>query len=114
MLTENNFMPLITIPTRITASSKTLIDNILHNRFNPDIKSGNLTVSISDHTPQFAVFPIANKNFPPKNHNIFIQDYKKIYHSQLKNSFQSIDWNFTETNNPSINHETSLTYNQEA
>ena len=72
ILTENNFMPLITIPTRITASSKTLIDNILHNRFNPDIKSGNLTVSISDHTPQFAVFPIANKNFPPKKHNMFV------------------------------------------
>jgi hypothetical protein len=82
LITENKFMPLITLPTRITAKSKTLIDNILHNQFNPDIKSGNLTVSISDHTPQFAVIPMPNKTFLPKNHNIFICNYKTLDHSQ--------------------------------
>ena len=39
---QNNFIPLITIPTRIT--SKTLIDNIFYNQYNSEIKSGNLTV----------------------------------------------------------------------
>ena len=54
-ITENNFMPLITIPTRIMKSSKTLIDNILTNRFVEGTVAGNLTVSISDHIPQFCI-----------------------------------------------------------
>ena len=37
-LTNNNFMPLITVPTRITAKTKSLIDNILFNHFVSGIK----------------------------------------------------------------------------
>ena len=90
-------MPLITLPTRITSSSKTLIDNILYNQFTPDIITGNLTVSISDHIPQFTIIPLPNKNVLPKNHNIYVRDYKKINHAQLINHFQSVNWDFTET-----------------
>ena len=56
---ENNFLPLITIPTRI--ASKTLIDNILYNEYNSEIKSGNITVGISDHMPQFSLIPKKKK-----------------------------------------------------
>ena len=56
-LTNNKFMPLITLPTRITKSSKTLIDNIFYNEFSNQIFSGNLTIGISDHMPQFAIIP---------------------------------------------------------
>ena len=109
-LTDNNFMPLITLPTRITSSTKTLIDNILHNQFTPNIQSGNLSVSISDHIPQFAIIPITNKNFLPKNHNIFIRDYKNVNKTQLINSFQSVDWEFTKPND-NINNETHININ---
>ena len=95
-LTDSNFMPLITLPTRITSSTKTLIDNILYNQFTPNIQSGNLSVSISDHIPQFAIIPIANKNFLPKNHNIFVRDYKNINKIKLINNFQALNWKFTE------------------
>ena len=37
--TGNGFMPLITLPTRITARSKTLIDNIFYNEFSDEIVS---------------------------------------------------------------------------
>ena len=57
LITENNFTPLITAPTRITGKSKTLIDNILFNDFSSNITSGNLTIGISDHLPQFALIP---------------------------------------------------------
>ena len=56
-LTSNLFIPLILQPTRITSHSNTRIDNIFSNVIDPDIISGNLTVTISDHLPQFAIIP---------------------------------------------------------
>ena len=49
-ITSNLFVPHITLPTRITNRSQTLIDNIFSN--NPEFEnctSGNFTFSISDH-----------------------------------------------------------------
>ena len=79
LFTSNKFMPLITCPTRIGKTSKTLIDNIFYNQFSNDIKSGNFTVGISDHTPQFALITtnysnIKNKSKPTKK----IRKYKQI------------------------------------
>ena len=56
-LASNSFIPLILQPTRITSHFNTLIDNIFSNAINPDIISGNLTATISDHLPQFAIIP---------------------------------------------------------
>ena len=53
--TSNSFIPLILQPTRITSNSTTLIDNIFSNAIVPDIISGNLTATVSDHLPQFAI-----------------------------------------------------------
>ena len=54
-LASNSFISLILQPTRITRHSNTLIDNIFSNVFDPGIVSGNLTATISDHLPQFAI-----------------------------------------------------------
>ena len=65
--TSHLFVPHITLPTRITSKSKTLIDNIFSN--DPDFAngvSGNFTISISDHLPQFLLMPDGLKH-PPKN-----------------------------------------------
>ena len=51
-LGSNSFIPLILEPTRITSHSNTLIDNIFSSVIDPDIISGNLTATISDHLPQ--------------------------------------------------------------
>ena len=51
-LASNSFIPLILQPTRITSHSTTLIDNIFSNVIDPDIISGNLTATISDHLPE--------------------------------------------------------------
>ena len=53
--TSNSFIPLILQPARITSNSTTLIDNIFSNVIDPDIISGNVTATISDHLPQFAI-----------------------------------------------------------
>ena len=52
-LASNLFIPLILQPTKITSHSNTLIDNIISNFIDPDIVSGNLSATISDHLPQF-------------------------------------------------------------
>ena len=56
-LASNSFIPLILQLTRITSHSNTLIDNIFSNVIDPDIISGMLTATISDHLPQFAIIP---------------------------------------------------------
>ena len=64
----------MTIPTRITPPSSTLIDNIFKNTVNESLVSGNLTFSISDHLAQFLIYRELtinnNKNKKRKNHNI--------------------------------------------
>ena len=54
-LASNSFIPLILQPTRINRDSNTLTDNIFLNVVEPDTISGNLTATISDHLPQFAI-----------------------------------------------------------
>ena len=48
------FIPQITLPTRITEKTVTLIDNIFTNSYkhNSNSVSGNITTYISDHLPQ--------------------------------------------------------------
>ena len=50
---SNFFFPTINLPTRITDSSKTLIDNIFYNDICKKIKAGNIATTISDHLPNF-------------------------------------------------------------
>ena len=76
ILTANLFVPHITLPTRITNRSQTLIDNIFSN--NPEFEhctGGNFTFSISDHLAQFLLIPSSDRKLP-KLHNIKIRDTK--------------------------------------
>ena len=54
-LFNHNFTPQITLPTRITEKTATLIDNIFVNGQTQKYNSGNITMSISDHLPQFII-----------------------------------------------------------
>ena len=66
-LASNSFIPYILHPTRITSHSKTLIDNIFSNFISPDIISGNITATISDHLPQFSLFLAFYQILLPQN-----------------------------------------------
>ena len=65
LLSSNGFRPLILQPTRMTVRdgklSATLIDNIFINDLETNSSGGNLTVSISDHFPQFVQLNIFEK-----------------------------------------------------
>ena len=68
-------MPVITIPTKINNQKNTVIDNIFTNNINPDIKSGNITLAISDHLPSFIVIPKQKtKSFPQKSKPFYKKD----------------------------------------
>ena len=85
-LTNNNFMTLI---TQITATTKSLIDNIIFNHFVSGIKSGNINVSISDHVPQFTIIPYLTKNVPIKNKEHLLETLKNIDKTLLVNTLKA-------------------------
>ena len=73
-LASNPFVPLVLKPTRITSHSYTLIDNIFSNIIDPDIISGNLTATISNHLPQFSIIPNMFGNTASNKTNIYERD----------------------------------------
>ena len=53
-LTSRGFYPLVSLPTRITDTTATLIDNIFTNNVDCQIASGLVMADISDHLPVYA------------------------------------------------------------
>ena len=101
---SNFFYPTISIPTRITSTSKRLIDNILYNNITKSISAGNIVTSISDHLMQY-IFILGEISEKPNNNKIFkIKDTaENLKKSQF--ALDKIDWRRTldignkETNN---------------
>ena len=52
-MTSFGFLPHILQPTRITAFSSTIIDNIYSNNIEQETFSGNILIQLSDHLSQF-------------------------------------------------------------
>ena len=91
-LTSLSFIPHIIHPTRITPHSKTLIDNIFSNVANfSQGRSGNLTISLSDHLAQFLVIPL-DKCFTPPKISKFKRDTKNFDRENFFLDLLSIDW----------------------
>ena len=81
----------ITIPTRSTVRSRTLIDNIFTNSVEENSTSGNLECCISDHLAQFLIFP-NQRVLQQNNHTKYKRSYKNLDNSKFKNELQNIDW----------------------
>ena len=92
-LASNSFIPLILQPTRITSHSNTLIDNIFSNVIDPDIISGNLTATISDHLPHLIIIiPNMFGNISDNKSNIYEWDWSKFDQENFVLDYFSIDW----------------------
>ena len=91
-LAFNSFIPSILQPTRITSHSNTPIDNIFSNVTDPDIISGNLTATISDHLPQFSIIPNMFGNISGNKSNIYERDWSKFYRENFILDYFSVDW----------------------
>ena len=86
------FLPHILRPSRVTTNSKTLIDNIFSNKAVPNIISINLTVTISDHLPQFLVAPniFFNASYPISNN--FERDWTRFDQENFVLDYFSVEW----------------------
>ena len=91
-LASNSFISLILQPTRITSHSNSLIDNIFSNVIDPDIISGNLTTTISDHLPQFVLIPHMFGNILCNKSNIYERDWSKFDQENFILDYFSVDW----------------------
>ena len=91
-ITANLFVPHIIHPTRVTSSTKTLIDNIYSNstQFLQGI-SGNLTLSVSDHLAQFLIIPEETHKIP-KNVKVYKRDSRNLDKENFILDLLSIDW----------------------
>ena len=87
VLGAHSFVPQILYPTRITKTSKTLIDNIFVNFLDKEICSGNLTSSISDHLPQFMFFSYEHNNVTKGKKN-----WSKFDQENFVLDFLEINW----------------------
>ena len=91
-ISSNLFVPHIIYPTRITPTSKTLIDNIFSNSINfENCISGNLTLSISDHLAQFLIVP-EKISLTPKKYNLFKRDLKQFDRESFLLDLVVIEW----------------------
>ena len=92
LLSSFSFVPLITRPTRVTATTATLIDNILTNNVENINHSdqGILVTDVTDHYPVFHIHRI------PKDKETEVYLIKRIYSTKNKQTFlESIaetDW----------------------
>ena len=91
-LASNSFIPLILQPTRIISHSNTLIDKIFSNVIDPDIISGILTATISDHLPQFAIITNMFGNILGNKPNIYERDWPKCDQENFILDYFSVDW----------------------
>ena len=91
-LAFNLFIHLILQAARITSHSNTLIDNIFSNVIDPGIISGNFTVTISDHLPQFAIIPNMFGNISGNKCINFERDWSKFDRENFILGYFSADW----------------------
>ena len=109
-LLSHNFMPQITLPTRITEKTATLIDNILINNNVLNCISGNITTSISDHLPQFIVLDsLLGTSTDESSFQFLYRSFKNFNEENFSNDINQINWTFaTENNDINLGFETLL------
>ena len=91
------FLPMITKPTRITAHSATLIDNIFTNNTTVSSKSGLIISDISDHLP---IFSIVLGDYLRKDSNSFtIRDTSEKRVNEFRHKLENTNWDFSDQAN---------------
>ena len=87
-LLSNNFIPQITIPTRVTEKSATLTDYIFSDNHDHKCISGNITTSISDHLPQFLIMENIRQTTIRKDVKISFRNFQNINEIDFQNELK--------------------------
>ena len=91
-LGSHNILPHISLPTRITSKSNTLIDNIFISTTNSPTISGNLMIGISDHLPQFLFLNQMSKPSKSKLNNVMSRSWSSFNEDNFRNDFNTLNW----------------------
>ena len=94
---SHNFFPTISIPTRLTDTASTLIDNIFISPDEVSYESGNLLTGLSDHLAQFLI-PISKK-VPEPHRNSKYRNWRDWNKESFVEEFRRTDWEDLLTNN---------------
>ena len=98
---SQHLLPYIVHPTRVSAHSTTIIDNIFSNVCNVDTISGNILTQISDHFPQFIVIKKAGIRMKPVSY--YQHDYSKFNQDNFLSDFNNINFSYLNENNLDLN-----------
>ena len=94
-LSSNNFIPYISIPTRITDTSATLIDHIFTKlslqHLSAAILAGNLISDLSDHLPNFLIWE--DTSCVPSNNRPLTRLLSDKNICKFRQHLDSVDWN---------------------
>ena len=88
-LLSKQVLPYIVHPSRISAHSSTLIDNIFFNITDNETISGTILTQITDHFPQLLV--VKHAGISHKNLSYFQHDFSKLNEETLLNNFENLD-----------------------
>ena len=89
---SNSYLPYIIQPSRHTSHSRTLIDNIFSNAVSKHINSGNIIPTISDHLPQFLIYPNIFAYPPSNKSNVFERNWSNFDQENFVLDYFDIDW----------------------
>ena len=97
LLSSYGFLPHILQPTRVTANTATVIDNIFSNNIQDEITSGNVLLSLSDHFSQ--IISVKREQIDlKKSITIFQRDYSKFLSESFRDNVSIQNWNYSHNN----------------
>lgn len=103
------FYPLNNRPTRITAHSATLIDNILTNNLSSQLFGGIILKDLSDHLPVFVyTFTESSPVHANRNQYTIARDYSENNIAIFRTHLTNVDWSNYSDNDPSIMYNNCL------
>ena len=105
-----SLIPTIDKPTRVYKNTATLIDNILVNKLDAEIYSGNIVSDISDHYSQFCIFQkikVVRKKGRKK-----MRDFSSFSENSFADELSQIDWDSVSGVQNDPYHSFTILYNK--
>ena len=95
---SNYFIPHISLLTKVTEKSATLIDNILTNNCQHNCESGNITTYIFEHLPQFWIIEDLKETPSNEISTNNLRNYKNFSDYAFKAELCELDWSLVTKN----------------
>ena len=90
LMSSNGFIPHITLPTRITDTSMSIIDNIYSNTLSQNTLSGNILIEIADHLIQF--LSVHKTKIEYKNFDLYKRNFTHFNEDSFKHDISIQQW----------------------